>query len=91
MRSETQAQGSGRPDDGLHQVVLIDDADDLAAELGRANRCGIPGRAAPEDCDVTLHALPFVSCFYHDRTHARSTRSVKASGASETWTKPNCL
>ena len=41
---------------GAAELGLLLDADDLAAELGGANRSRVSGRASSEDGDVTLHS-----------------------------------
>ena len=40
------------------ELRLLLDADDLRAELRRADRGGVPARAAAQDGDVTVHLSP---------------------------------
>ena len=70
---------------GAAELRLLLDADDLAPELGGANRCGVPGRPASEDGDVTFHAgSTFRRCVRAIVLTSSSARSVKESSVSST-------
>ena len=45
------------------ELGLLLDARDLRAQLGGADRCGVPAGATAQNCDIDIHEAIVPSCY----------------------------